>query len=206
MQPRLATEAVESFRAARAPANPAAALKAVLLDNRPMLIRFLAARRVDRDDAEDLLQDLFLKLESRPVGPVLQSRAYLYRVLNNQLTDHRRSAARRARREADWVSAQSGASPDLDDRPSPDRALIARERLQAVSSALAALPERTLTIFRKYRLDGVGQRQIAAELGISGSAVEKHLRKAYRLVVDVHAAQQAYCPADFDAGSPIAQM
>jgi RNA polymerase sigma-70 factor (ECF subfamily) len=190
---------MEGDCAAPAPADPAAALKAALLDNRPMLIRFLAARRVDRDDAEDLLQDLFLKLESRSVGPVLQSRAYLYRVLNNQLTDHRRSAARRARREGDWVASQGGASPDLDDRPSPERALIARERLQEVSSAIAALPERTRTIFRKYRLDGVGQRQIAAELGISGSAVEKHLRKAYRLIVDVHAAQHADCAGEPDA-------
>jgi RNA polymerase sigma factor (sigma-70 family) len=197
--PLLATGAMESSRAAHPPVNPAAALRAVLLSDRPKLIRYLAARRVDRDEAEDLLQDLFLKLESRPVGPVLQSRAYLYRVLNNQLADHRRSAARRAGREGDWAAAQSGASPDHDDRPSPERALIARERLQAVSSALATLPERTLTIFRKYRVDGVRQAQIAAELGISGSAVEKHLQKAYRLVVEVHAAQQADCPTDFDA-------
>lgn len=200
MRPQLATETMESSRAARAAANSGAALKAVLFDNRPMLIRYLAARRVDRDDAEDLLQDLFLKLESRSIGPVLQSRAYLFQVLNNQLTDLRRSAARRARREGAWVDAQSDASFDLDDRPSPERTLIARERLQAVSTALATLPERTLTIFRKYRLDGVRQRQIAAELGISGSAVEKHLRKAYRLVVDVHAAQDADCPTDPDAG------
>jgi RNA polymerase sigma-70 factor (ECF subfamily) len=89
----------------------------------------------------------------------------------------------------------------MDDRLSPERALIARERLQAVSSALSTLPERTRTIFRKYRLEGARQAQIAAELGISGSAVEKHLRKAYRLMVEVHAAQHADRPADPGMGS-----
>jgi RNA polymerase sigma-70 factor (ECF subfamily) len=165
-----------------------------------MLIRFLAARRVSRDEAEDLLQDLFIKLECQPIGPVLQSRAYLYRVVSNQLTDLRRSAAKRAEREEAWVAAQSGHKLDLDDRPSPERSLIARERLRAVSSALAKLPERTLTIFRMFRLEGVGQGQIAAELGITRSAVEKHLQKAYRLVVDVRAAQHADCPGDPDSG------
>jgi len=44
------------------------------------------------------------------------------------------------------------------------------------------LPERTRTIFRRFRLDGEPQRQIAADLGISVSAIEKHLTRAYEAV------------------------
>ena len=56
--------------------------------------------------------------------------------------------------------------------------------MRFISAALAALPDRTLQIFRLYRLDGLRQREIAAELGISISSVEKHLRRAYQVVVE----------------------
>lgn len=160
-------------------------LKALLLANRPALLRFLAARRVAPDEAEDLLQDLFVKLESQAVGPVAEPRAYLYRMLDNLLLDRRRSAGRRAGREEAWRAARSGLALDIDDRPSAERQLIDRERLASVSSALAALPERTLLVFSRFRIDGVPQKDIAAELGISVSAVEKHLQRAYRAVVEI---------------------
>jgi RNA polymerase sigma-70 factor (ECF subfamily) len=47
---------------------------------------------------------------------------------------------------------------------------------------LRSLGERTDYIFRRHRVEGIPQRDIAAELGISLSAVEKHLQRAYRAV------------------------
>jgi RNA polymerase sigma-70 factor (ECF subfamily) len=160
-------------------------LKAVLLASRPALLRFMAARRVPPDEAEDLVQDLFVKLESQAVGPVAEPRAYLYRMLDYLLLDRRRSAARRARREEAWTAAASGSALEVDDRPSAERLLIDRERLDRVASALGALPERSLLIFTRYRIDSVPQKVIAADLGISVSAVEKHLQRAYRVLVDL---------------------
>jgi RNA polymerase sigma-70 factor (ECF subfamily) len=160
-------------------------LKAVLLANRTALIRFLLARRVPPDEAEDLLQDLFVKLASQNVGPVAEPRAYLYRMLDNLLLDTRRAAGRRAGREQAWTGAASGAAPDQDPSPSAERQLIDRERLAMVTAALTALPERTLLIFSRFRVDGAPQKEIAAELGISVSAVEKHLQRAYRAVIEV---------------------
>jgi RNA polymerase sigma-70 factor (ECF subfamily) len=141
-----------------------------------------------------VLQDLVVKLESRPSGPIADPRAYLYRMAENLLLDRIRSEGRRRGREQAWVGARSGSALDVDDRPSPEQALIARERLALVSAALAALPERTLSVFRRYRIDGVPQREIAAELGISLSAVEKHLQKAYQAVVAARARLDAETP------------
>jgi RNA polymerase sigma-70 factor (ECF subfamily) len=149
------------------------------------LLRFLLARRVPPEAAEDLLQDLFLKVASQPIGPIAEPRAYLYRMLDNLLLDNRRAAGRRAGREQAWMAAGRGNVLDLDDRPSAERQLIDREQLDMVSAALAELPERTLLIFSRFRIDGAPQKEIAAELGISVSAVEKHLQRAYRTVVDV---------------------
>jgi RNA polymerase sigma-70 factor (ECF subfamily) len=159
-------------------------LRAALIEHRAALLRYLIARRVPPDEAEDIVQDLVVKLADHASGPVAEPRAYLYRMAENLLLDRIRSAGRRRGREQAWVAAQAGASLDADDRPSPEQALIARERLAVVAAALAALPERTNFVFRRYRIDGMPQREIAGELGISLSAVEKHLQKAYQVVVD----------------------
>jgi RNA polymerase sigma-70 factor (ECF subfamily) len=110
---------------------------------------------------------------------------------DNLLLDRRRSSTRRANRDKAWAVAQTGTSVEVDDRPTVEEELIARERLAAVSAALARLPDRTSHIFRRFRIDGVPQNEIAAELGISVSAVEKHLQKAYHALVRVQAALDA---------------
>jgi len=102
----------------------------------------------------------------------------------NLLYDRRRTAGWRTSREEAWTASQLGATREADGRPSAERELIAREELRLISQALAALPDRTLRIFRLYRLDGQRQREIAVELGISVSSVEKHLRRAYQVVVE----------------------
>ncbi|MBV9883541.1 MAG: sigma-70 family RNA polymerase sigma factor [Sphingomonadaceae bacterium] len=158
-------------------------LRAALLEHRAALLRYFVARQVPPEEAEDVLQDLVVKLETIASGPVAEPRAYLYRMAENLLLDRIRAEGRRRGREQAWVAAQAGASLEADDRPSPEQALLARERLGLVSAALAALPERTQQVFRRYRLDDVPQRRIADELGISLSAVEKHLQKAYQAVV-----------------------
>lgn len=167
------------------PHGPNDGLKAIMLANRGALLRFVAARRVLPDEAEDLLQDLFVKIECQAIGPVAEPRAYLYRMLDNLLLDRRRAAARRAGREDAWSTAWAGGTCGADDQPSVERVLIARERVAMVWSALSELPERTVEVFRRFRLDGVPQKRIADDLGISVSAVEKHLQKAYKVVVEL---------------------
>lgn len=164
--------------------NPGGLLRAALIEHRAALLRYFLARRVPPEEAEDVMQDLVVKLETHATGPVAEPRAYLYRMAENLLLDRIRSDGRRRGREQAWVAARAGPNLEADDRPSPERALIARERLALISAALAELPERTVRVFRRYRIEGVPQRQIAAELGISLSAVEKHLQKAYQVVIE----------------------
>jgi RNA polymerase sigma-70 factor (ECF subfamily) len=59
---------------------------------------------------------------------------------------------------------------------------------------LRALPERTAFIFRQYRVEGASQKAIADELGISLSAVEKHLQRAYKAVLAVRLRQDMALP------------
>ncbi|MEA3061138.1 MAG: hypothetical protein QOJ94_919 [Sphingomonadales bacterium] len=168
-------------------------LRALVVENRPALQRFLAARRVAPDEAEDLLQELYVKLTLKATGPVLDARAYLYRTLDNMIVDRRRADLRRGTREEAWAGADLGEG-SVADEPTPERIVSARMQLGAVESALAALPERTLLIFRRFRLDGATQRDIADEIGISISAVEKHLQRAYKALADIRRRLDADSP------------
>jgi len=148
---------------------------------RPALSRFLQSRGASPDEAEDILQDVYIKLLAERPGPVAQPRAYLYKMANNHFLLHRRTAGRRERREEDWVGVHGG-SGEVDDQPSVETELIAREQLAILQRILDGLPERTRAIFRRFRIDGEPQRVIAGELGISVSAVEKHLARAYQAI------------------------
>jgi len=159
------------------------ALLGVFTDMRPALQRYLVLRGAAADEAEDILQEVHLKLWSEKVGPVEQPRAYLYKMATNHFLLHRRTADRRARREEAWVDVHGDPeNSEIDGRPSDETQLIAREQLAILQRALDRLPERTRGIFRRFRLDGEPQRQIAADIGISVSAVEKHLTRAYEAV------------------------
>lgn len=152
------------------------------LTSRPALQRFLRTRGASPDEVEDLLQDLYLKLELPGSASIADPRAYLYRMADNLLLDRRRSAQRRARREETWLGEASPGESRTTLAASDDT-LIAQEQLRLVAAALATLPDRTVEIFRRFRIDGERQKWIAADLGISVSAIEKHLQRAYEVVL-----------------------
>ncbi len=165
-------------------------LEAVFMANRAQITRFVRARGA-AEDAEDIVQEVWIKAMGAPTGPIADPLPYLYRMADNLLLDRRRSQHRRARRELAYDTLDDRPAPGVSAAPSADRVLVARERLRIVEATLAALGARTATIFRRYRIDGASQRDIAAELGLSLSAVEKHLQKAYRALIDLRTADDA---------------
>ena len=155
-------------------------LLSALEDNRDRLLRYLRAQGAG-DSAEDLLQDLRLRLLTIPSGPVAAPANYLFRALTNLIIDRRRSETQRARREEQWADA----GDRLDERasePGPDRQLDAQRTLRRIEAALGELPDRARTVLHRHRVDGETQRQIAADLGVSQSTVESDLRQAYTLL------------------------
>lgn len=164
--------------------DPTEGLQAVFLANRSALLRFLLARGAG-EDAEDILQELWLKITRAAPGPVAAPMAYLYRAANTLMIDRYRSSRQARLREGDWVDAQSGPVPGVSDSPSIERFIIGRQFAQKVEEALAAVPPRAAGIFRRNRIDGLTQREIAAEFGISVSTVESDLRSVYRVLAEL---------------------
>ncbi|WP_066697688.1 sigma-70 family RNA polymerase sigma factor [Sphingobium amiense] len=160
----------------------ATGLSAIFMGNRPALLRFLRARGAG-EDAEDLLQDMWMKLEAKDLGPVADPLPYLYRMANNLMLDRYRSSTRRERREQDWAEGAGGVMADPSEDIGIDERLILNERLDQARGVLRGLGPRVEMVFRRFRIEGVGQKAIAEELGVSLTTVEKDLQKAYRAMI-----------------------
>ena len=159
-----------------------AGLEAVFIENRDALLRFLRAR-AGGDDAEDLLQELWLRVRAAPPGPVGEPLSYLMRAANNLVLDRHRGRVRAMRRDREWIGGAEASEVTVAEAPDPERILIGRDSLARAGEVLASLGSRVDAIFRRYRLDGVPIDQVAREFGVSRSTVEKDLQKAYRALL-----------------------
>ena len=155
-------------------------------EKRTNLVRFFAARTGSLEAAEDLAQDLYLKLSTReePLetwAPV----ALLYRIATNLMLDSARAAQRSANRDAGWrmVARTDLGGAEIDDAPAADDVIAARQRLSQLVDAVAELPPQMGRAFRLHKLEGLSQIQTAQVMGVSVKAVEKHVSAALRTLI-----------------------
>lgn len=144
--------------------------------------RFFSVRTRAGQDVEDLMQDLFLKVQRVDGNAIENTSAYLYRLASNLLLDRLRVRRRAEARDTDWrrVSHTTLNGADVADTPDAEAAVDARMRLERLTHALAELPPKTRQVFWLHKFDGLTHAETAAHLGISRSAVEKHIARALR--------------------------
>ncbi len=137
------------------------------------LTRYFQRRVTSRDEAEDLTQDVFVRLLRRhDEEPINDPEAFLFRTAVNLLRD-------RARR---GVTVNNN-SVELSERSqkfealSPERVLEGKQSLQTTLRALGELDTRSRDIFILNRLEGMKYAQIAQLHGLSVSSIEKIITK-----------------------------
>lgn len=152
-------------------------LSRLLMAERKSLLRRVG-RLVGSDGAEDVVQKLWLKIQSVTDDPPIDNpAAYLHRLAINAATDELRAAARqRADTQAEiehllWLE---------DDGPQAEQIALDRDMLRRIRAAAEALPEPTRSIFRLNRFDGLAQREIAVRFGVSTTIIERHIRRALK--------------------------
>lgn len=141
---------------------------------RSALIAFFLRRVHNASEAEDLTQEVFIRIAGGNPGAMRRADAYIFQIAANLLRDR----ARREQVRLDYAAAArlvEGCGVDMLD---PWRVAAGREQLALLSSGLAELPERTRRIFLLFRYEQIDQRTIAESFGISVSAVEKHIYRA----------------------------
>lgn len=145
------------------------------------LRRLLRRKGRARDEADELIQEAFLRLqEYRQSRHVVEPEAFLVRTVQNLSIDAYRVKARRGLHTV----ANDVLERLVDPGPLPDEVLSSCERLQRLRAGLENLSPRTRNVVLLYKIDGLSQPQIAAQLGISVSAVEKHMAKGALFLSD----------------------
>jgi len=156
-------------------------LAAAYAEHRAQLLRFLIARTGQPADAEELLQEVWLKIGAARTGPIADARAYLYRVAQNLALDRLREMKRRAVRERDWADVtldQRADAPEPAATVDAESALIAAGEAQRLADAIARLPPGAGRAFRLHKLDGLSHAEVALRMGISRKGVEGHMATA----------------------------
>jgi RNA polymerase sigma factor (sigma-70 family) len=172
-------------------------LQSQILPHQGAVRRYFEANAPAQLDVDDILAEALVRCyTSDNWRDVEDGRRFLFTVARNYVLDEvRRSKV---------VLFEDLASLQLDvadDGPLPDRIASGREDLRLLSEAIDHLPRRCREVFLLRRIHNLSPRDIAVQLGLSVSTVEKHLARALLLLtraarrMNVHEAE----PADDNA-------
>jgi len=182
-------ETLHTLGSAEAPTAgtpPSSDFEAMVRIYRPRVFRFLLASLRDRESAENLTQDCFLRAyRARDQFRGESSRTtWLMQIAINLVRKHESSGRLKFWRKA----LRPGLSPaDLrewlpDHQVSPEAAILAKERVAAIWSVVTQLSERQRTVFLLRFVEDMDLLEIACATGMKEGTVKTHLFRALQSV------------------------
>jgi RNA polymerase sigma factor (sigma-70 family) len=139
------------------------------------LHRFLARSHVQCDEVSDIVQETYCRvLNSGELERIRYPRAYLLRVAHNVALN----AAKHRRTAGDYEALDVSDVELEDEQPSAYRHLKAQQELTIVRAALTELSPKCREVFVLNRFEHRTYGQIAEELGLSVSMIEKYVSQA----------------------------
>jgi RNA polymerase sigma factor (sigma-70 family) len=160
-----------------------AAFEALYARYRPRITSYVRGMVRDEGRAEDVTQEVFFSAlrRLRETDSEIAFKPWIYRIARNQAIDHHR---RTSRAEEISMDADFGLRPSdhsrLVDGAAPDRAFVAKERLDHLCGAFDELSDVQSRVIVMRELEGRSYREIAAELDLTRPAVESALFRARR--------------------------
>lgn len=148
-------------------------IDALYREQAPRLRRWLDARLRSSEDAHDVVQDAFARLLGSGAREGLrQPEAFLNRIVRNLLIDRSRRIANR------MAHVPIDAANEPETRATQEDAIQLDQMRIRYRAAVDALPPRTREVFLLHRMEGLGYKEIATQLGISIRTVEWHVGEA----------------------------
>ena len=144
---------------------------------RAPLLRYLKSLLARREDAEDVVQETYVRLiGATEIDPSdVRVRAYIFKVATNLAYD--RFRARRVRRHESVDALEAVA----DTAPSVERIVTMEQSVAIVRRAMLELPPRCRRVFLLRVNDALGYEAIAKRLGVSKRTVEREMQHALEI-------------------------
>ncbi len=149
----------------------------------PALERFLTRKLDNPADAAEVAQETFIRLYRLEHPDQLDNaRAFLFQVASNLAVDQlrRRSLHYRFLKAEIRDGGDGEVIEGSADTASPEQILSSREKLARIYEAVDRLPEKCRQAFLLHRSSGLSYGDIAKELGVSVSSVEKYILQALK--------------------------
>jgi len=139
------------------------------------LRKFLARQRLKPGEVADIVQETYYRIhKAGNVDAIRNPKAFLFRVADNVRFNQRKLQRRGIQDDAldiDSVDIES-------DEPGPHRRLQGEQELAIVCAALEELAPKCREAFVMNRFENMSFREIAVELGVSASMIEKYVSHA----------------------------
>jgi RNA polymerase sigma-70 factor (ECF subfamily) len=130
-----------------------------------------------REEAEELVQEVFLKLWSRRAEVMIRHLGmYLTIAVKNQVYDYIKSQIS-YRKYQEYLIFQ-----ELREHHTTDDIVNYTQLTEAVEKVLSQLPEKSAEVFKRSRFENQSVREIAQGLNLSEKAVEYHITKSLRFL------------------------
>ncbi len=158
-------------------------IEALFRQNGQQLVRFLSSRLRDPQQADEIAQEAYLRMQKLHEPEQLDNaRAFLFQVAANMATDQLR------RQQLHHKYIQNQLERNIDDSGEisapleygPDEQLIAQERVKQINAALDSMKPKPRQAFLLHRRSGLSYSEIAEEMGVSVSSVEKYILAALK--------------------------
>ncbi len=158
-------------------------LKLLVEQHGPALERFLTRKLDNQADAAEVAQEAYLRIYRLEHPEQLDnSRAFLFQVASNLAIDQLRRRSlhfRFLRAETRELGIPEGSELGAE-VASPEKILSAREKLARIYRVVDGLPGKTRQAFILHRTTGLSYSDIAREMGVSVSSVEKYILEALK--------------------------
>lgn len=136
------------------------------------LLRFLRSRIGHGDVAQDLAQEVYLRLlRLDDLGVIRNPRAFVIHLAAHAAHEWRMLARNRLRHSEEELQGLAGEHCD------PAEMLEQNERLRRLTQALETLSPKCQAVLLMHRRDGMTYKEIAAQMNISVSMVKKYMAR-----------------------------
>jgi RNA polymerase sigma-70 factor (ECF subfamily) len=132
---------------------------------RPRLFRYIRSMNLNRDQAEEVIQETFVRLTKRLLkeDDIDNVQGWIVRVAHNYAVDVHKKNLRDSPGSADYATTIENR---VDPTPNPEEAYSRKEQLKRMETALSTLTPQQRQCFQ-LRAQGFGYKEIGMTFGIS---------------------------------------